>query len=317
LGVSYLQPWVSREVFISYRRDDASGEGGRLADTIRHEFGEDSVFMDTSDIPLGEEWPAALRGAVQNASVVLAVIGPGWLTAQDEYGRRRLDDPDDWVRQEIQLGLELDKTIMPLLVRHSSMVPPVALPPEISSLSSRHAFSIRTESWPHDVQFVLRELERHLGPRVAAAPSGVPEEETPRFTPDDFRAVTLGFDSGDMAVRNATADKIKEIAAFLELDEVLMFCRSRKKAERVGAAIALGVHIRSERQARADRGVLSALGELLNGRSSLVRYRAAEVIRTSPAIVPIYEDDLRRLAEFDENPQVREMAAAALARAVS
>jgi TIR domain-containing protein len=317
LGVSYLQPEVSREVFISYRRDDAWSEGRLLADTIRRQFGEDSVFMDTSDIRWGEEWPEAIRGALENASVVLAVIGPGWLTAQDEYGRRRLDDPDDWVRQEIQLGLELGKTIMPLLVRHSSMVPAVALPPEISSLSSRQAFGIRAESWPHDVQFVLRELEPHLGPRVAAAPASAPEEETPRFTPDDFRAVTLGFDSGDMAVRNATADKIKEIAAFLELDEVLVFCRSRKKAERVGAAIALGVHIRSERQARADRRVLSALGELLNGRSSLVRYRAAEVIRTSPAIVPTYEDDLRRLAEFDENPQVRDMAAAALARAVS
>jgi TIR domain len=303
---------VSREVFISYRRDDASSEGGRLADAIRNQFGEDSVFMDTSDIRLGEEWPEALRGAVQNASVVLAVIGPEWLIARDEYGRRRIDDPDDWVRQEIQLGLELGKTIMPLLIRHSNMVPAVALPPEISSLSSSQAFSIRAESWTHDVQVVLRELEPHLGRRGAAASGSVPEEETPRFTPDDFRAVTLGFDSRDTAVRNATADKIKEIAAFLELDEVLTFCRSRKRAERVGAAIALGVHIRSSTQARADRRVLSALGELLNGRSSLVRYRAAQVIRTSPALVPTYEDDLRRLAEIDENPHVRDMAAAAL-----
>ena len=184
-----------------------------------------------------------------------------WLFAQDEYGRRRIDVPDDWVRQEIQLGLELDKTIMPLLVRHSEMAPDHALPPEISSLSSRQAFSIRGESWGHDVEFVLRELEPHLGPRVAASPASVPEEETPRFTADDFRAVTLGFDSRDQTVRQAAAKKIEEIARFLELDEVLELCRSRYTAELVGAAIALGVHIRSSPDPRADRRVLSALGE--------------------------------------------------------
>jgi TIR domain len=312
-GVSYRQPEVGREVFISYRRDDASSESGRLADAIRNHFNEDSVFMDTSDTRLGEEWPEALQGALQNASVVLVVIGPEWLFARDEYGRRRIDDPNDWVRQEIQFGLEHGKTIMPLLVRHARMVPAVALPQEIGSLSSRQARNISAENWTHDVQLVLRELEPHLGRRPAAAPpQSAPEEKTATFTADDFRTVTLGFDSAEMAVRNATADDIKEIAAFLELDEVLAFCRSRKRAERVGAAIALGVHIRSSKRARTDRRVLSALGELLNGQSSLVRYRAAQVIRSSPALVPNYEDDLRRLAEIDENPQVREIAAAAL-----
>jgi TIR domain len=311
--VSYLRREVSREIFISYRRDDASSEGGRLAETIRNHFGEDSVFIDTSDIRLGEKWPEALREAVQNATVILAVIGPEWLFARDEYGRRRIDDPGDWVRQEIQLGLEHGRTIMPLLVRHASMMPAHALPPEIDSLSSRQAFSIRAEAWVNDVQPLLRELESHLGRRPAAARSErVHEEATPTFTADDFRAVTLGFDSSEVAVRQATAAEIKEIAAFLELDDVLAFCRSRKRAERVGAAIALGVHIRSSVQARTDRRVLSTLGELLNGRSSLVRYRAAEVIRSSPALLPTYEDDLKRLAETDENPQVRDMAAMAL-----
>jgi hypothetical protein len=305
---------VSREVFISYRRDDASSESGRLADTIRLHFGEDSVFMDTSDTRLGEEWPEAIRGALESATVVIAVIGPEWLVARGEYGRRRIDDPDDWVRREIQFGLEHGRMVMPLLVRHARMMPSSALPPEIGSLSARQALTISAESWTHDVQRVLRELEFHLGRRAAATSAQTTgEEKAPAFTADDFRAVTLGFDSADLTVRNTTAGEIKEIGAFLELDEVLAFCHSRKRSERVGAAIALGVHIRSSKQARTDRRVLSALGELLNGRSSLVRYRAAQVIRSSPALVPTYEDDLRRLADTDENRQVREMAAVALA----
>ena len=67
---------VSREVFISYRRDDTQSEAGRLADAIRVHFGEDSVFVDTSDTRFGSEWPDVLRTAVDQAAVVIAVIGP-------------------------------------------------------------------------------------------------------------------------------------------------------------------------------------------------------------------------------------------------
>ena len=138
---------MSLEVFISYRRDDAPSEAGRLADAIRHRYGHDSVFMDTSDIQLGIEWPQALRNAIENAKVLMSVIGPDWILARDEYGRRRIDDPEDWVRREIELALEHDKTIMPLLVRRARMIPPNGLPREIASLSSRQAFEIRAESW--------------------------------------------------------------------------------------------------------------------------------------------------------------------------
>jgi hypothetical protein len=309
---------MSREVFISYRRDDASSEAGRLADAIRNHFGHDSVFIDTADIRFGEEWPEALSTAVENATLVVSVIGPEWILARDEFGRRRIDDPDDWVRREIELVIELGKTVMPLLVRHARMPPPGALPPDVAPISSRQAFEIRGESWTLDLSLVLSELERHLGrPDAEAADRRrVLDETAPMFTADDFRAVALGFDSRDVSVRDATADEIKEVAAFLELSEVLVFCRSRKTAERVGAAIALGVHIRSSSLTRADRRVLSALGELLtDGGSSLVRYRAAQVLRSSPALVPTYEEDLKQLVVSDENSYVRDMAAKALRRA--
>jgi TIR domain len=309
---------VSREVFISYRRDDTQSEAGRLADAIRVHFGEDSVFVDTSDTRFGAEWPDVLRTAVEQAAVVIAVIGPEWILARDEYGRRRIDDAEDWVRRELELGLERGKTIFPLLVRHARMPPAHALPQTLAPVASRQAFSIRGETWKHDLELVQRELEPYLERRDtgrASSRSGV-EELASSFTADDFRAVALGFDSGDMSVRNATAEEIKEIAAFLPLGDVLAFCRSRKTAERAGAAVALGVHVRSSTQTREDRRALSALGELLtDGRSSLVRYRAAQVLRTSPGLVSTYADDLRHLAASDENSWVRDMAAEALRRA--
>jgi TIR domain len=303
---------VSRDVFISYRRDDASSEAGRLADAIRQYFGQDSVFLDTLDTRVGVKWPEALRRAVEDAAMVVAVIGPDWILARDEYGRRRIDDDDDWVRREIQAAIEHGKTVMPLLVRHARMPPPDALPSEISSLSESQAYAMRAESWSHDIEFVRRELEPHLGRGATPSPVEPPGGEAPAVTADDFRAVALGFDSDNQGIRNATAEEIKDIAASLDLDEVLAFCRSRKTAERVGAAIALGVHLRSSSAARQDRRVLSALGELLSDRSSLVRYRGAEVLRSSPALVPTYDDELRRLAQTDENAYVRAMAERAL-----
>ncbi len=204
---------------------------------------------------------------------------------------------------------------MPLLVRGARMPPRDMLPSEIASLSDRQAFGMRTESWPHDVELLLRELEPHLGHRRAQRPVEPLGPEPPAPTADDFRAVALGFDSDDVGVRNATAEGIKDIAASLDLDEVLAFCRSRKRAELVGAAIALGVHLRSSSETRRDRRALSALGELLANRSSLVRYRGAEVLRSAPALVLTFEDELRRLAETDENSYVRTMAERALSAA--
>jgi len=316
-GVSSRPSDPSRGVFISYRRDDAASEAGRLADALRSHFGPDSVFLDTSDIQPGERWPATVRLAVERAGVVVTVIGPEWILARDEFGRRRIDDDHDWVRQEIQLALQGRKTIVPLLVRHARMLPPHALPSDISALSDFQAFALRADYWPHDLEYVQRELARILGVPRSEVPASIgasgPEAST--VTGDDFRAVSLGFDSDRVGVRNTTADEIREIAASLSLGEVLAFCRSKKRPERIGAAVALGVHLRSSNETRRDRRVLSALGELLADRSSLVRYRAAEVLRSSPALVSNFEDELRRLARRDENPQVRAMAGRALTAA--
>ena len=43
-------------VFISYRREDSIAEAGRLYTTLIHEFGEGTVFMDTSNIEPGSKW---------------------------------------------------------------------------------------------------------------------------------------------------------------------------------------------------------------------------------------------------------------------
>ncbi len=97
---------ASRFVFISYRRADSSAASRWLYDAIQRTFGPDSVFMDTEAIRVSAEWPKAIQQGLQKATHLIAVIGSQWLRVTDDYGRRRIDRDDDWVRAEIAHALQ-------------------------------------------------------------------------------------------------------------------------------------------------------------------------------------------------------------------
>lgn len=92
-------------IFICYRREDTKAEVTNLHRRLVERFGEASVFVDFTDIQPGEKWPDTLRSKLDESIALLVVIGQGWGEARfktgAKSGRLRLDDPDDWVRQEI------------------------------------------------------------------------------------------------------------------------------------------------------------------------------------------------------------------------
>jgi hypothetical protein len=109
-------PPQAPRAFISYRTEDSLA----VATTLERELGRSlawgEVFLDHRRLEPGESWPQRLRAEVQRADVVLLLIGPRWLTLQAPDGVRRLDDPDDWVRQELEAALAAQRTIIPILV---------------------------------------------------------------------------------------------------------------------------------------------------------------------------------------------------------
>src|SRR5687768_4057969 len=92
-------------VFISYRRDDSAGHAGRLYDHLKRAFGIDGVFMDLDNIGRGDTFAETLTAKLRESDVLIAVVGRRWLTLTDAAGQRRLDNPDDWVREEIRTAL--------------------------------------------------------------------------------------------------------------------------------------------------------------------------------------------------------------------
>src|SRR3954462_5694088 len=115
---------MTAPVFISYRRDDAGSEAISLRDALRREFGEESVFMDTSSLQAGAIWAEELQAGIGAAETVLAVVGPDWLRAgSNEWGQRRIDREQDWVRQELAVPLAKGKRVIPVLVRGARLPP--------------------------------------------------------------------------------------------------------------------------------------------------------------------------------------------------
>ena len=100
--------------------------------------------MDVGAISVGDVWPDRLRRALGEATVVVAVIGPSWLTAADRYGRRRLDQADDWVRAEITSALSVGMPILPVLVGSASEMPQAeGLPSELRGILQHQCLRLR------------------------------------------------------------------------------------------------------------------------------------------------------------------------------
>lgn len=128
-------------IFINYRREDSKAYAVLLKEKIQASFENVHVFLDTEDIKAGQHWPRRLEQELRQAAVVLSLIGKSWLKCQDEYGIRRLDNEEDWVRKEIELALELisDDNLIIVLLDKATLPPKEAFSgiPKLKKLLER------------------------------------------------------------------------------------------------------------------------------------------------------------------------------------
>ena len=98
----------------------APGYAGRLYDRLAAHFGADHVFMDVQGIEPGVDFVDAIERALGSCEIMIVLIGKDWLTA-DSAGRRRLDDPNDFVRVETATALARGIRVVPVLVEGAEM----------------------------------------------------------------------------------------------------------------------------------------------------------------------------------------------------
>jgi formylglycine-generating enzyme required for sulfatase activity len=152
-------PKKAFKIFISYRRDDSAGHTGRIYDSLAATFGEAQIFMDVDHIEPGQDFMQVIENAVSSCDVLIAIIGRDWVTARGRT-TRRLDDPRDFVRLEIGAALKQNILIIPVLVQGASMPRAQALPADLAELVRRNALEVSDLRWRHDVDRLVKALER-------------------------------------------------------------------------------------------------------------------------------------------------------------
>jgi hypothetical protein len=153
---------VTAGVFISYRRSETSGYAGRLYDALSEHFGAERIFMDVT-MEAGIDYTVRIGDAVGSCGALIALIGAQWLTVTDEHGKRRIDDPADLHRIEIESALARDVRVIPALVQGARMPTVEQLPESLWPLVRRQAVELSDGRWEYDVKRLATVLERVLG----------------------------------------------------------------------------------------------------------------------------------------------------------
>lgn len=161
------------KIFISYRRDDSADVTGRIFDRLTSYFGRSAVFMDVDNIPPGVDFRSHVQDVIGQSTVLLAIIGKSWCDCRDPSGQRRLEDPNDFVRIEIESALARGVTVVPLLVRDARMPGQSNLPDTLQPLVYLNAPEVRSGHDFHShVDRLIRKLEENYGiaRTIGAAP---------------------------------------------------------------------------------------------------------------------------------------------------
>jgi len=149
-------------IFVSYRRDDVAGYAGRLHEALTERFGPGRVFIDLHSIEPGTDFVTATEQALAQCRVVLALIGPRWLTVRTESGARRLEESDDYVRRELEIAFAGDLVVIPVLLRGAMMPHESQLPASLARLWRCQAFELSDRRWHETVAELADSLNRVL-----------------------------------------------------------------------------------------------------------------------------------------------------------
>ncbi len=193
-------------IFISYRRSDSPDATGRIYDRLVAEFGKARVFKDVDSIPLGQDFRGHLNGIVSECGVMLTIIGPRWTDATNKAGQRRLEDPDDFVRIELEAALARDIPVVPVLVAHAPIPLASDLPTSLAAMAFRQSIEVRPDpDFHNDATRLVTALRGILDPTAAeqaAVAVTLPDSATgtQRWRLGWIAAAVLGIAAAAMAV---------------------------------------------------------------------------------------------------------------------
>ena len=157
--VSALPP---QGIFISYRRADAGPYARLLQVQLGERFPDTPVFMDLDSIEAGIDFAESIKAGLDACSVLVALIGPRWLTLADDDGHRRLENPNDYVRFEIRTALKRGVRVIPVLVDGAKPVRRGELPPDLRKLARLNSLEMSYDRYQYDADKLISIVGKEL-----------------------------------------------------------------------------------------------------------------------------------------------------------
>jgi hypothetical protein len=155
------------DIVVNYRTADEAGTAALIDRALTERIG-DRVFRDCRRIGAGQDFAAEIWAAVRQCRILVAVIGERWAGPGDG-GRRRIDDPADFVRREIAMALERQIRVVPVLVGAACLPDPEHLPEDLQRLALCQHRTLRLRDLENDVECLADEMVALLnGPSSAA-----------------------------------------------------------------------------------------------------------------------------------------------------
>jgi hypothetical protein len=143
---------MSGGVFICYRREETAFAARAIHDRVVQRLERENVFLDVDNIDLGVDWFNVLTDRVGACDALVAVIGRNWVSSADKDGLRRIDDPDDFVRIEIEAALQRNVRVIPVLVDGAAMPKASELPESLKGLARRQGTEVSPARFEADVE---------------------------------------------------------------------------------------------------------------------------------------------------------------------
>jgi len=121
-----------------------------LVDELKRAFGADAG-CEMGTVPAGKTVTEADMETISGCAAVQVVMGPRWLGVHDDHGRRRLDDPEDFVRVEIESALRSDKRVLQILVGDAQLPGPQLLPESLQGPVRYPAWTLGEAVWSESI----------------------------------------------------------------------------------------------------------------------------------------------------------------------
>lgn len=150
--------------FVNYRTGDDDFAAALVDDHLRAVFGDRAVFRDSRSLTAGTEFPPELWRRLLSSEVLLVLIGPRWLTLTGTAGERRVDNPGDFVRREIEAAFLAGIRVIPVLLNDAALPQKRDLPVSLQALVDRQFVQLRQRNSGVDLGHLVEVLKEYADP---------------------------------------------------------------------------------------------------------------------------------------------------------